>query len=428
MDEATEILNADTIRIPDEETRPGDGSARPDGGDSLASLRGQVPSEGLTVMLDTTTLRDAVFTIQHKPTALGLLDLATVANAVTFFDTILVQPDYLTEVSDIAEPCGIQPLRYDRAAIVDELCTPAEIDPHAWDGYQHSPWYWNGIVATDYMFPMFGSSPLGPSTESSQDQRRFLGIQTARTMFNDGLAAKLGVPSMAASLRAPIQAYLIETRLRRQMIMDRVIEELTGPDTVGRSRAGLADRTDLASIYAQDYAAPFVLGLILERMKRPADFWPLLAEYRERFRPLRRHILETREDWDGRTARYTRELLAKIGQASGTVTDARSDVIDTVAATVSPIAGPGGPAVSLGVKVLASLVPAEQLRRYYHRWFRPELYLLSSLRSEAQHLHAFDTRIKKIWGGEWETSDAVLMQRLCDSNPLTSLRLIDLEL
>ena len=55
MDEATEILNADTIRIPDEKTRPGDESARPDGGDSLASLRGQVPSDGLTVMLDTTT-------------------------------------------------------------------------------------------------------------------------------------------------------------------------------------------------------------------------------------------------------------------------------------------------------------------------------------------------------------------------------------
>ena len=45
-------------------------------------------------------------------------------------------------------------------------------------------------------------------------------------------------------------------------------------------------------------------GLVLERMSNPSDYWQVIADYRNRFAPLRRRIAAERDQWDGRTGQY----------------------------------------------------------------------------------------------------------------------------
>lgn len=282
------------------------------------------------------------------------------------------------------------------------------LDLHAWDYYQHSPRYWDGIVAGEYMNNLL--------IEGARDgSARFLGIQTMRTLVNHDLASRLGIPYLAASLRSPVQSLLIRKSHERQLVLDRLIQQLSPP---------YSKASDLSDVpYSIEYSAPFILALALERMREPDDYWKVIADYRKRFRPLRERLRRDREKWDGRAGPYVRRMLRRI-RPSDFLEQAGQATIDSSAVLVAgALGGIAGPSASLAMKLLMLLNPAERVQMCYRRWFRPELYLLASLRDEAEQLRALDGRVQNIWKCRWGEEEYMELDLLRATNPAPFLRL-----
>lgn len=410
-------------------------------GDGFDSLRTQIPS-GLSVLLDTTTVRNALRALDPgTPDPLALLDLATLSTAVVCFENVLVQPFSwrLTEASEF----GIRILEQSRelvtgplwsinfeaaeglrlhdqrrqifeAAWADFLHWPRNctwLDFNNWDQFQHSPVDWCGVAASEYMRDLLIERPIGESNA------KFLAVQTMRSLVNHELASRLGVPYLATSLRSPVQCLIIKENHERQLVLDRLVGEL-GPAPARRAVTG-SDES-----YALEYSAPFILGLILQRMRVPGDYWEILARYRQRFRPLRERLQKDREDWDGRVGPYVRRMLQHVTFASRLAQEGEQAAVDASATLVAVgLGGVAGASASLGMKLVSLLHPAERVQRCYHRWFRPELYLLTSLRSEAEGLRALDRQVESIWKCRWDQWHYRQLDMLRAASPAPFLRL-----
>jgi hypothetical protein len=414
-----------------------------DSHDGFDTLRAEVPA-GFSVLLDTTTVRNAMWALESDtPSPLALLDLATLSTAVVCFDNVLVQPfdaeiaaapevgiRVLTQSRELIEGplwniCGAagnqlsgddQRRQSLEAAWAEFLGWPVEdarLDAGAWDHYQDSPRAWDGIVAGHYADALFEVGATGKSTAA------FLGIQTMRTMVNYELASRLGLPYLAASLRSPVQCLIIRENHQRQLLVDRLMQAL------GPSPAEPGAKSD--SPYAQEYSAPFILALVLERMRQPGDYWSIVAEYRARFRPLREFLQKDQATWDGRTAPYVRQMLQRVGATSRLMDEGEKITVDAGAAMVAgALGGVAGASASLSMKLISLLKPTKHAQRCYYRWFRPELYLLTSLQSEAEKLRAIDTRVEKIWKCRWDQRHYRQLGMLRAGNPAPFLKLGEL--
>lgn len=409
-------------------------------GDGFDSLRTQIPS-GLSVLLDTTTVRNALRALDPgTPDPLALLDLATLSTAVVCFENVLVQPFswWLPEASEFGIRILEQSrelvtgplwsinveaaeglLRHDQrrqifeAAWADFLGWPERIwlDFRNWDQFQHSPVDWCGVAASEYMGDLLIEGPIGESNAE------FLAVQTMRSLVNHELASRLGVPYLATSLRSPVQCLVIKENYERKLVLDRLVGAL-GPAPAGQAVTGSDEP------YALEYSAPFILGLILQRMRLPGDYWEILAWYRQRFRPLRERLQRDREDWDGRAGPYVRQMLQHVTLASRFAQEGEQAAVDASAALVAgALGGVAGASASLGMKLVSLLHPAERVRRCYHRWFRPELYLLTSLHSEAEGLRALDRQVESIWKCRWDPRHHRQLNMLRATSPAPFLRL-----
>jgi hypothetical protein len=217
-----------------------------------------------------------------------------------------------------------------------------------------------------------------------------------RTLFNDRVAGYLQLPYLASAARAPIQAILLHRKAERQLLLDRLFASL-GPPATGSAENDLQP-------YAAEVSAPFLLGLVLEEMKEPGDYWRVIQRYRTDFAPLRRRIFRERQDWEGRPGAYLRNLLEPLAEVDARYTrtvDASAVVAGAVATAIRPDVAAAG----AGVKLARLAFPTERLRLAYYKRFRPELHLLFSIAREAEALRAIDDRIADIWGKTWGAED-----------------------
>ncbi len=179
-----------------------------------------------------------------------------------------------------------------------------------------------------------------------------------------------------------------------------------------------------ATPYAREYSAPFLFALVLGKMKRPEDYWEVVADYRERFRPLRERLCRDRDSWDGRVGPYVNNLLRSAGVIPEALVQSESAFIDAGAAAVAgALGGMFGAQASLAMKLVTLLSPAEHAFRCYRRWFRPELYLLTTLRKEAELLRTLDSRVEAIWRVRWTSTEYHDLDVLCSTSPTPFLRL-----
>lgn len=404
--------------------------------DSFAPLRAQVP-DGLTVMLDTTTLHSAARAIYgFSTTPLAMLDLATFTTSVICFDNVLAQPPRLLD-SEHAAGLGVTLLKQEREIIrgpLWSLCAETanhfrnheqrrvqledawagflgrrvRLDFSAWDRHQNSPYAWDGVVADSYAEDLLTSERKG--------YEEFVSVQTMRTLVNYELAGRLSVPYLAAAFRAPIQSVIIRENHARQIIIDRLMGE------IGPIHAKQNDERETP--YAREYSAPFLFALVLEKMNRPEDYWEVVAGYRERFRPLRERLGRDRDSWDGRVGPYVNRLLRSAGVIPKALVQSESAFIDAGAAAVAgALGGMFGAQASLAMKLVTLLSPAEHAFQCYRRWFRPELYLLTALRKEAELLRTLDNRVEAIWKTHWTSREYHDLDILCSTNPAPFLRL-----
>jgi hypothetical protein len=415
----------------------------------MHELRSQVP-RGLCVTLDATTVRNAIFSIDGRldPSPLTLLDLSVVTVALICFDAALVQP--FPGARDLQNRSdAFKVLHYPDRFIPTTLwsmCAGAMNDQNevvefekAWSkllqvgvkldfsrlgSYQDSPSYWDGIPASYYHGTLLGSTASSQSarTESARTDSidEFLSVQTLRALFNDQLAGFLALPYLATSLRSPIQSLLIARKIETQRLVDHMLNAVGPP-----LRSQEKDRTS-TSPYMAECSAPFLLGIVLEKMRRPDDYWAVIREYRRRFAPLRERILLDRDKWQGRSGQYLEQFTKHLARRGSAWKEAGEATIDTTAAigtTAATALAPQFTLVGAGIKLLKLIHPADKLHSLFLKCFRPEVYLLFNLADEARQLRTVETNISRIWGTTWLRSDHDQLEALASSHPEPFARL-----
>lgn len=417
----------------------------------VAFIRSNLPQECLLVMLDTTTVRDALHCLEYRNlTPLNLLDLGVLCFAAICFDRIVIQPGYhlqsINEHPDIFSiityPDGFIPrtlwsiccdVSEDLPDRVDEMeagfekawCRFLSLDPgeiklnlQAWDQYQNSPAYWNGVMASHSSSDLFGQSP--PHGGDKRERDDFLSIQTNRVLFNDKLAGFLGLPYLASSIRSCVHSQVIAKKVETRLLVDRLISSI-GP----RPAESYKEYP-----YVPECSAPFLLGLVLEQMRTPRDFFPVLKTYRERFAPLRRKIWEDREMWTGGSGSYLEQFLKHLNGGVSEYIKRTEDVIEgsaSVATSLVTATKSDAGLAKLGIKLLRLLNPGEKIYHLYLKYFKPEVYLLFSLVNEAKRLHMAEERVRSIWGRSWTRKEHEQLEFLAASHPGEFLRLRKLE-
>jgi hypothetical protein len=403
-------------------------------------------------MLDTTTIRNAFECLEyHIVTPLHLLDLSIVVFAALCFDRIVVQPmqgtiaEYFKQRSDIFSwmvypdefiPGTLWSLCVDSAsdgrhtqgngsdshntlekAWGDFLgMNPGEfsLNLRAYDAHQDSPRYWSGELASHYSSELFQGNIRTPAQQAQRDE--FLSIQTMRVLFNDKLSGFLELPYLTSSFRSCIHSQLIARKVETRLLLDKLLSAFGSPDQDAKK----------ASPYVSEVSAPFLLGLILENMETPKDFWSELYKYRERFAPLRKDVLENRDKWEGSSANYLAKFQPILNKELDRLYRTGDDIIEAGISVGTKLATANATdfgLVGLGVKLLALLNPGEKLYKLTTKYFKPEVYLMFSLAHEAKQLRRVDERVFAIWGRRWTREELELLERLASSHPAEFLRL-----
>jgi hypothetical protein len=419
----------------------------------LRDLRAQLCDEELLVLLDSTTLANALGCVYGvtAPRPLGLIDLAVVTFAAICYDRIVLQPsagvsyfmtDELASVSstltypdrrqfiretlwslcvDVSSQGGHRSGQEVMTQAWNDLLYDGEpqvhLDLHAHDTHQDSPMYWDGIIASSYINDLWDPQ-LYVDPQHARGRDTFLSIQTVRTLFNDALAGALGIPYMASALRGPIHWLLVYEKAKAQLLIDQLLARV-GPPTMNDDSAATASDPYLAEL-----SLPFLLGLVLEKMKGPADYWPVVLDYRERFAPLRRRIALDRNEWSGRSAKYMERFLSELRGGSPRYEHAVRGVAGVGADVGTALTGlPVGAGIKLVVTALA-----EPARRAWLKRRRPDVYLLMSLCDEARALRMAEENVRQIWGRSWDRAGREQLERLARGHPAQLTRLRNLEL
>jgi hypothetical protein len=409
------------------------------------SLRAQVGNAD-SVLLDTTTFASAALALEEGPKAAPLLDLSTVTNAFVLYEQIIIQRSILCEIPSTLKS-ALKMLHCDRStmtgtlwstnvlaanAATDQQPNPMtdawraflgrddiRLDSRAWNEEQDSPGIWDGVPASYYIdyhqAPSITTVPSTPGELKSLND--FLSIQTIRTLFNDRVASMLGVPYVAASMRSPVHALLLSQKIKTQHLADRLLSQI-GPPTL---------EAPSTTAYVNELSVPFLLGIAFTRMKTPSDYWAVVQELRDSFAPLRARIAADREEWQGRSGVYLSEYLKhlkdymppglRIAQEAATGTSA-------LAAAVSPV---GGGLVDLAVKMACALKTTEKAYHWYLKHFKPHIYVVVEMATEAKSLRAVENEVERLWSSQWTRRDHDQLERLSVSRPEVFSRLRKLD-
>jgi hypothetical protein len=391
----------------------------------LYGLRQALPSEGLTVLLDTTTIFNAGQALHVRgwaPSPIWLLDLSVLTSAAILFDTIVIQPERFPALEDIRDLTQVlEPTAEGQAEL-------ERIYGGVWETFSQpeQPWSkrWGEFLAVEprdlpFNFEavrtlnaemLFDYSSTAEIAEAFGTAGRFrnpdalavaLGIHTVRTGFNDKIAAVLGLPYMATSVRLPVSSDLVDRKTHLLWVLGQLIARSSPPGTP--ELATFAPRTPIA--------APMLLGLVLERMTKPEDYRGALDEIRERFAPLRAKLREDRgaSPWDKQPPLYVQRFTKHLAGMGATFAGAQDAAIATAQAGATLATGDPG-FVTAALKVIAATKPLEYAHRLYLRWWKPEIYVLLNVAREASRLSLLDNRIRQVWGKELDFTEQRLLE------------------
>ncbi|MFI7148058.1 hypothetical protein ACIBO2_24365 [Nonomuraea sp. NPDC050022] len=397
-----------------------------------AWLKEQVDPDGLSVMLDLTTARDSLNSLD-APDVFTLLDLSAIAAAAAFYDEIILQPS--SHEWDAPSELGFKVLTYD-----SKVGVPAELHsiyakqvnqlghehfrksiedawsefygrretiyPNACSSYQSSPPYWDGIVASYFK----------ESIETRDST--FLAIQTVRTMFNSQLASELGLPYIASSMRTPIVEVIANMSRRLELLVLDVLLPKMQPSTNSTpSNSGAV---------AREWRSPFIFGLVLNRMKRPEDFLPVVRDLRAEFAPVRKRLRKDREKWVGNAANYAERVLRELDRdIAKAITAGADQSLDQSVRFQSANLNTITPALTPVAFVVAAVAKStwSPIREHaFRRWLRPELFILGRARRQAMQLLSLNNRIKSIWRSDISNGQLAALEKLAISLPREGLR------
>lgn len=434
----------------------------PDGAaDQFGRIKKQVPENSLTAFLDTTTVFNTLACVDHpkvvQPAA--LLDLSVFTFAALCFDHIVVQPftrdvllrrlrddgtvivmeypddkfvsDYLhsfrADITNNMRDINVAAYEAAWAKLLRKKPGVIVIDPRVVHRYHASPHYWDGVYVGAYLNRQL-VEPLPGSVEAQSpdpDLNEFLSIQTSCVLFNDSLAGALNLPYLTSSFRNCVYSKVLGHKIRGPLADadDEVFKRPHVLDVVmARNAPKNFSPSARRSLYTDYFTAPFLLGLVLMKMKKPEDYWDVLRKYRDQLAPLRKRILRDKDKWEGREENYARELMKPLTDLRGGKRVGAADLAEDVESSLT-LASPFPSSdnskvslVSLGVKLVKLLKP------HAFKFYRRELYVLNNLADEAKALRALELTVKRIWGQTWGPGGAALLKHLASTDTREFIR------
>lgn len=429
----------------------------------FGEVKKQIPEGSLSVLLDTTTVFNALHCVTHPkfPHPISLLDLSVFTFAALCFDHIVMQPFSRTPLlKDFPSADTFVVMQYPGKEFISNYLNSLRADLNnsfhsmnvkgfesAWaklfqknpddialdlsvvHRYHDSPYYWDGVYVGAYLDSQVSALTTDNTMTKGRDNNldEFLSIQTSCILFNDALAGALNLPYMTSSFRNGVYSKVLNRKIRgpladaeeefkRPHILDVVLSKNAPANyqTIGKK-----------SLYTDYFSAPFLLGLILEKMNKPEDYWKVLSKYRKDLAPLRKKILKDKDKWEGREAGYAKELLqplVELRKDKKPGMDDLSDVVEssaTFALALPSLDDNKVNLVSLGLKLKKLIKP------YALKFYRPDLYVLNNLADEARSLKALEVTIKRIWGSSWQAGSSSMLEHFASIDTRMFIRLGD---
>ena len=387
-----------------------------------------------TVLLDTTTLKNAESCLRGRVSPVNLLDLSTFCFAAICYDKIVIQPTNLSIIKKFIDL--FSPIEYSDGAIPDTLWTicsnlfnshspsspsskqiekiwknffsleEIRLNLQSTNEYQNSPYCWDGIPASHFTEKLFSGSGVDTDKISS-----YLSVQTMRTLFNDVIAGILSIPYISTSIRSSIVSLIMKRKIHLQPVVDSLIENICGAE------ASVEENT---SPYATQISAPFYLGLILEKSNCPDDIIPNILMYRHKAEALRTQLAKDRKAWSGRGRSYIKTICQSVNGFINKDLELAGSTIKTTVSALTPLVTatqPQAQMASLGVKLALLLKPMEKYRELYNRIFRPHIYWLNELSVEAKALRNVDTLLHQVVGHSWTADSRKHLEILANTYP-----------
>ena len=327
----------------------------PEFGQLRRNLWQQLGRRPLAVMLDSTTFIHAGRALTRgRPDAYDLLDLSALTVAAVFFDHVIVQPDLMRrEEIDAVVPSGVMPGLVqeldlnDRArAELPSLYTDA-INATDSRKQRHAS-RWKVLLGRDVDIDQIHAQPTYRLEEYLQAVpalrgddgllSRFASQHTVRAEFNDRVAAALALPYLPSSVRLAPASELVKSH--NEIL--KALRQLAGHVTPSQEPTP-----------ASSFAAPFLLGVLLDEMASLDQFASTLAQLRDEFSGFRAWLRDhpDRAGWHDRPQSLYAEFPGRLVAALS------ADAARTTTTTMATVHGaasltPAAPFMNAAVEIV----------------------------------------------------------------------------
>jgi hypothetical protein len=391
--------------------------------EALARERSALAAEQ-SVMLDTTTVRNAVAALNPKkaPSAIELLDLNVLTVAATCFERVVLQPDVEAydrtgqRLDHIDVPLSaewIRTLKLDQdqrediarlhRRAVSEVQAPTQADrwKHDWAeflklkpegvklGFKYAADYrrddW--IPPTEVTANFLAAKPLANDMWAHE----FLGMQTVRTHFNDIVAGHLRVPYMASVFRAPVYAQL--ARSKHGLL-----------DLIGRLLPSVGEQQTASIGDPQTTKVPFLLGRLLSRMLEPTEYWSEIRELRRECEPLRTLL--------GQRDIRTEDVVAELHRCASRYVDGKELAVAGIIFGANLPTGNPVPTIGAGARLVAAALSTPKARQWLLKRRRPGLYALVTLALDAPAIKSLQEQVERVWQAQPEPHTEADLNRI----------------
>jgi hypothetical protein len=396
---------------------------------------GALPPDPLAVMLDTTTFHNAGSALRSDwpPSAYELLDLSALTVAAVFFDHVVVQPglnptthihsalprDKFPDVVHLINPDPrdareLEQVVYAKAVTVTQPSLRKQRHESAWGKLLGRK------VTLDIKFveswndeQYFSSMPLPQAGESDTTFNEFATQHTVRAEFNDRVAGALSLPYLASSMRLAPASEMVRSRSALLNALRRA------------ARAAAPSKPPRGS---STFAAPFLLGVVLNEMSDRDDFATVLGQLRDAFSDVRDRLREdpNRTSWDREPQKLYQEFPSLLESALSPGSRRHGQVrMSLVKAAIGAIPGVGSfsnPAFEVGMAIRDSPEAARAKAR-----LRADVFALLDFSDQAAQVRTLRTQIGDIWGTPVDDEDDDVLKQISefDADPLFTPRALD---